>query len=83
MHKLRTVITILMILVLTISIAPTKIWADCKSDCRDEYRSAIEACQSQYDDPDDADTLISCIDDAEDGYEYCIEDCFKESDNYH
>lgn len=83
MHKLRTVITILMITALTISSTPNNIWGDCKSDCGDEYHSAIETCKSQYDEPEDADMLISCIDDAEDGYGSCIEDCFEEIDNSH
>ena len=75
MHKLRTVTTILMIIALTISSTPNNVWAGCKSDCRDEYDSAIESCKSQYDEPDDADTLMSCIDDAKDEYESCIEGC--------
>jgi hypothetical protein len=54
---------------------PNNVWAGCKSDCGDEYDSAIESCKSQYDEPDDADTLMSCIDDAKDEYESCIEEC--------
>ena len=76
MHK--SVMTILMIIVLTISSIPNNVWADCKSDCRDEYDSAIETCKSQYDKLDDSDTLIGCIDDAKDGYESCLEECFNE-----
>ena len=74
----KSVIKILMIIVLTIASIPNNGWADCKFDCRDEYDSAIETCKSQYDKPDDSDTLISCIDDAKDGYESCIEECFNE-----
>ena len=51
------------------------IWAGCKSDCRDEYDSEIESCKSQYDDPDDADELRQCIQNAKDEYESCIEEC--------
>jgi hypothetical protein len=51
------------------------IWAECKSDCRDEYDSKIESCKSQYADPEDVDELRQCIQTATDEYESCIEDC--------
>lgn len=51
------------------------IWAGCKSDCRDEYDSTIESCKSSYDDPDDADDLRQCIQNASDEYESCVEEC--------
>ena len=38
-------------------------YAGCKSDCEDEYQSAKEECNSQYDEPDDSDELKSCLDD--------------------
>lgn len=49
--------------------------AGCKSDCRDDYESAVESCKLMYDDPDDADMLKICIDDAKSEYESCIDDC--------
>lgn len=51
------------------------VWAGCKSDCRDEYDSEIESCKSQYDDPEDADELRQCIQNAKDEYESCIDEC--------
>ena len=51
------------------------IWAGCKSDCRDEYDSAVESCKQIYDDPDNVDELRQCIQTATDEYESCIEDC--------
>jgi hypothetical protein len=51
------------------------IWAGCKSDCRDQYDSAVESCKQIYDDPDDVDDLRQCIQTATDEYESCIEDC--------
>jgi hypothetical protein len=58
-----------------VAMSSAMIWAGCKSDCRDEYDSAIESCKSRYDDPDDADELRQCIQNATDEYESCIEDC--------
>ena len=49
--------------------------ANCKSDCQDKYESAVESCKEQYDDPDDADTLQMCIDNAKSEYESCIGEC--------
>ena len=49
--------------------------AGCKSDCKDTYDSEKEDCQSQYDEPDDADDLQSCIDDAKSTYDGCVDDC--------
>jgi hypothetical protein len=49
--------------------------AGCKSDCQDEYESAVESCKEQYDDPDDADMLKVCIDNAKSEYDLCIDDC--------
>lgn len=65
-----------LLLVLTLNTASAAIiWAGCKSDCRDEYQSEIESCHQQYDDPDDADDLKMCLQDAKDQYNDCIEEC--------
>lgn len=50
-------------------------YAGCKSDCADEYQSAREDCNNQYDDPDDADELQACLDDAKTTYDECVENC--------
>jgi hypothetical protein len=49
--------------------------AGCKSDCRDEYDSEAESCKEMYDDPDDADMLRVCMDDATRQYQSCIDEC--------
>ena len=49
--------------------------ADCKSDCQDEYQSEVDSCKTLSDDPDEADTLETCMDDAKNQYESCIEQC--------
>jgi len=51
------------------------VWADCKSECRDEYESAVKSCKEQYNDPDDADDLQMCLDDATSEYDSCIAEC--------
>ncbi len=53
-------------------------WADCKADCQTEYQSELNLCKTQYDDPDDADDLKTCMDDARKGYESCLEECETE-----
>jgi hypothetical protein len=50
-------------------------YAGCKSDCLDEYQSAKEDCINLHDDPDEADDLRMCIDDAKAAYDECVEDC--------
>ena len=47
----------------------------CKSDCRDEYQSEIESCHQQYDDPEDALDLQTCLQDAKDQHDDCIRNC--------
>jgi hypothetical protein len=49
--------------------------AGCISDCRNEYASEVDSCHSQYDDPDDADDLRQCIEDAKDEFDSCKEEC--------
>jgi len=52
--------------------------ADCKADCQTEYQSDVRSCKANYDDPDDADDLKTCMDDARKEYESCLEECETE-----
>ena len=54
-------------------------WADCKSDCQNDYQSEINSCKDQFSDPDDADDLATCMDDAKTEYESCLEECETEA----
>jgi hypothetical protein len=54
-------------------------WADCKSDCQNDYQSEVNSCRAQYNDPDGADDLQSCIDNAKSEYDSCLEDCETEA----
>jgi hypothetical protein len=49
--------------------------AESASDCRDDFDSEVASCRSLYDEPDDADDLQQCIQDAQDEYQSCIEEC--------
>ena len=49
--------------------------ADCKSDCQDEYESEIGSCKTRYDDPDDADELQTCMENAKSEYDSCVNEC--------
>ena len=49
--------------------------AGCISDCRDEYNSEVESCQLINDEPDDADDLRLCIENAKEQYDDCKDEC--------
>jgi hypothetical protein len=49
--------------------------AGCVSDCREQYQSDVDDCHRLHDDPDDADDLRRCIDDAKSEYDDCVEEC--------
>lgn len=49
--------------------------AGCKSDCLDEYQSARQECVLLYSEPDDADDLQMCVENAKATYDDCIEEC--------
>ena len=49
--------------------------AGCKSDCREEYESEIQSCKDMYDDPEDADMLKTCMDDANNQFQSCMNEC--------
>jgi hypothetical protein len=51
------------------------IWAGCISDCKDNYDSEVESCKQLYDEPDDADDLQQCIQNAKEDYQSCIDEC--------
>ena len=56
-------------------LATSTISAGCKTDCEDEYESAREDCNLLHDDPDDADWLQMCLEEAQSEYEDCINEC--------
>jgi hypothetical protein len=50
--------------------------ATCGEECDSSYASAVDDCHSQYgDDPADAEDLASCIRDARDDYNDCLDNC--------
>jgi len=53
--------------------------ADCKADCQSEYQSEINSCKALFSDPDDADDLKTCMDDAKKEYDSCLEECETEA----
>jgi hypothetical protein len=50
-------------------------WATCKSDCKAEYDSEVKSCNLLDDDPEDANMLKMCIDNAKDDFDSCIAAC--------
>ncbi|RPJ05561.1 MAG: hypothetical protein EHM36_08140 [Deltaproteobacteria bacterium] len=63
----------LIMVVLLISVPNA--WSDCKSDCLEDYESEINSCKTQYEDPEDADDLRECFENAKSEYDSCIEEC--------
>ena len=66
---------LLICLVIVILLHGPNAWGDCASDCRDVYDSEVESCNMQYDEPDDADDLQMCLDNAKSEYDSCVEEC--------
>ena len=46
----------------------TTAWAS----CRDDYESDVQQCQIMYSDPDDADDLAQCVQQAKDDFDDCV-----------
>jgi hypothetical protein len=64
---------LILAVVILISVSPS--WAGCKSDCKDDYQLEVESCRAGYNDPEAADELQICLDNAKSDYESCINDC--------
>jgi hypothetical protein len=62
-------------LVIIILLYMPNAWAGCKSDCQDDYQSEVQSCKGNYDDPDDADELKICLDNAKSEYDACVNEC--------
>ena len=58
-----------------LSASSAMIWAGCISDCKDDDDSEVQSCKERYDDPDDAEHLQQCIQNAKDEYQSCIDEC--------
>ena len=71
----RTWVTAVLIFMLILFGFTLRSIADCKSDCQDQYESATESCREQYDDPNDADELQTCMENAKSEYDSCIHEC--------
>ena len=50
-------------------------WAGCRSDCQEDYNSEVNSCREQFNDPDDADDLKVCLDNALSEYNTCFNEC--------
>ncbi len=68
-------IIIISVFVLIISGFSLYAIAGCKSECQDQYESEIQSCNEQYDDPDDDEMLRTCVDDAKNEYQSCVDEC--------
>ena len=60
---------------LGLAMGAASVWAGCKTDCKMAYESEVQECHAQYEDPDDADELKQCIEEAKNTYDDCIDEC--------
>ena len=74
----RCPVKVLLCLMIIVFLYGSNAWCDCKSDCQGEYQSDVESCKSNYNDPEDADDLKQCLDDAQKQYQECIQECANE-----
>ncbi len=55
--------------------------AACGEDCDSDYQSATENCQLMYgDNPEEAEDLSMCVQNARDEYRSCVENCADQAD---
>ena len=66
------------IIILLFGFTGQQAWPDCTSDCQNDYQSAVNFCSVQYSDPNDADDLMACMDNAKKEYESCLQECETE-----
>jgi hypothetical protein len=73
MNRIAFAIGILVLLAGPQAVRPAA--AGCTSDCRVEYDSEIDSCRLLYSEPDEADDLRMCIDNAKSEYDSCVYEC--------
>jgi hypothetical protein len=54
---------------------PTVTWELCERACGDEYHAALEACERFQDPADEAESLKTCIENAEANRGSCFDKC--------
>ncbi|HTY17797.1 MAG TPA: hypothetical protein VMH82_08725 [Myxococcota bacterium] len=59
--------------------APLVARADCLSDCGDSYEAAMTACHQSNPDPGQLDQLQMCMDQAQQAFEACEQQCESSS----
>ena len=62
-------------LVVVVLLCASPGWAGCKSDCANDYESEVNSCKTQYDDPENAEELQMCFDNAKVEYDECVNEC--------
>jgi hypothetical protein len=74
------IVFVFVALILTL-LGPTTALPACGEDCDSTYQSDVDSCHVQFSDPEDADDLANCIQNARDDYRTCVEDCADQTDN--
>jgi hypothetical protein len=73
---------LLILLALVVLFCASNAGADCKEDCEGDYKTAIQECKTTYHDPDSADQLQECLDQAKSDYDSCLDQCKDEWDTH-
>jgi hypothetical protein len=79
--RCKTLIVVFVFVALILTPAGlNKAVAACGEACDTAYQSDVASCHTQFSDPDDADDLANCIQEARDDYRSCVEDCADQTD---
>jgi hypothetical protein len=77
----KTLAFLIFVTVMLALIGLGKVLAACGGDCDSTYQSDSASCHLMYgSDPDDADDLSMCIQNARDDYRTCTESCADQAD---
>jgi hypothetical protein len=72
---------LLILLTFVVLFCASNAGADCKTDCEQEFKTATQECKTTYNDPDSADQLQECLDQARTDYDSCLDECRDEWDD--
>ncbi len=77
----KPVATICLVALVTVAFAGW-LGATCGEDCGSTLQSETQSCHQNYgQDPEEANDLATCIQNAQDGYQSCLQDCADQGDS--
>ena len=76
---------LLILFALVVLFCSSNAWADCKSDCQQDYFNAMEECKTTYSNPTDpecAEKCQECLEQAKSDYGACLDQCTDDWDTH-